>query len=427
MTNTTNPLLLVITFTTDCSPLQGRAVKIAAKNAYSSYGLLHSPPLLQLPPCLLHFGTNNIICHSETADIIQPFLDSGDNRRPACTRTFSGMTDTELTVGNQTLYLSYKGRGHKPGNIFVWHEESKVLMIIDVVFPNWSPFRNLALADDPSNWFAQYDQVTHRFPPSSTPSSTSHFPSVSFIFLTTFATQPVTLCFLYWTKCGKRSSSQDLTFVCRQILEYPFEYVVGGHVTQIGDRKSVELGKEFMDDVSTAAANSLYGEDAVDFYTLASDMALYDPDSPYFLNVWALYNIYLEKSVDICLDEVLPKWIPIGESDGHACYDGYPRLAGVDVFARENCFSAIEAFRVDGEDLSGTTLARRSISANKVQWAQERERLTHVELNRAKWKLQSNRGVVTRATTVLCPGARVLPQIYMSFFIVLVGWGANVL
>ena len=44
-----------------------------------------------------------------------------------------------LTVGSQTLELEYRGPNHNPGNIFIYAPKQKVLLLIDLVFPGWSP------------------------------------------------------------------------------------------------------------------------------------------------------------------------------------------------------------------------------------------------------------------------------------------------
>ncbi len=53
-----------------------------------------------------------------------------------------------LNVGNQTLKLEYKGDDHEPGNIYVYAPKQKVLMKVDIVFPGWTPFKGLAIAED---------------------------------------------------------------------------------------------------------------------------------------------------------------------------------------------------------------------------------------------------------------------------------------
>ena len=45
-----------------------------------------------------------------------------------------------LEIGNQTLQLEYYGYNHFPGNIFNYAPKQKVLMLVDIIFPEWVPF-----------------------------------------------------------------------------------------------------------------------------------------------------------------------------------------------------------------------------------------------------------------------------------------------
>ena len=64
-----------------------------------------------------------------------------DPNRPIPQKTFK---DTyTLRSGNQTLELSYKGANHLEGNIFIFVPAQKVLMLVDVIYPGWTPFAQL--------------------------------------------------------------------------------------------------------------------------------------------------------------------------------------------------------------------------------------------------------------------------------------------
>jgi glyoxylase-like metal-dependent hydrolase (beta-lactamase superfamily II) len=78
------------------------------------------------------------IAHIDTA---QHLSLTPDPTRPPQKITFQ---DTyNLCVGNQILELSYKGENHLTGNIFIYAPVQKVLILIDIVFPGWTPFGNL--------------------------------------------------------------------------------------------------------------------------------------------------------------------------------------------------------------------------------------------------------------------------------------------
>ena len=135
-----------------------------------------------------------IIAHEDVRRMLER---AADPNRPAPTQTF---TDSyELRLGAQVLELSYHGNAHTPGNIFIYAPRQRVLMVVDVVFPGWMPWRRFALAEDIPGYFEQVELI--------------------------------------------RSLDWD-TFV-------------GGHVARTGVRADVDLQAEFNADVKRAAAAAL--------------------------------------------------------------------------------------------------------------------------------------------------------------------------
>jgi len=99
-------------------------------------------------------GHPTIIAHDETLRLLKR---AADPKRPLPSVTFA---DTyTLQVGDQTLELSYHGNAHEPGNIFIHAPAQRVLMVVDVVFPGWMPWRRFALAQDIPAYFAQVDEI----------------------------------------------------------------------------------------------------------------------------------------------------------------------------------------------------------------------------------------------------------------------------
>ncbi|QAY80059.1 MBL fold metallo-hydrolase [Sphingosinicella sp. BN140058] len=135
-----------------------------------------------------------LIGHEETARLLAR---AKDPNRPVPTVTFKDRYT--LTVGSQRLELSYHGIAHEPGNIFIYAPEQKVLMVVDVVFPGWMPWRRFALAQDVPGYFAQVAEIDR----------------------------------------------------------LPFETIVGGHVSRVGTHADVALQLAFMADVKAAAAAAL--------------------------------------------------------------------------------------------------------------------------------------------------------------------------
>jgi glyoxylase-like metal-dependent hydrolase (beta-lactamase superfamily II) len=99
-------------------------------------------------------GQPVIVAHEETLRLLKR---AADPNRPLPTVTFSDKYT--LRLGNQVLELSYHGNGHEPGNIFIHAPAQRVLMVVDVVFPGWMPWRRFALAQDIPGYFAQVEEV----------------------------------------------------------------------------------------------------------------------------------------------------------------------------------------------------------------------------------------------------------------------------
>ena len=95
-----------------------------------------------------------IIAQDETLRLLKR---AADPNRPLPTVTFSDKYT--LRVGNQVLELSYHGNAHEPGNIFIYAPAQRVLMVVDVVFPGWMPWRRFALAQDIPGYFAQVEKI----------------------------------------------------------------------------------------------------------------------------------------------------------------------------------------------------------------------------------------------------------------------------
>ena len=158
--------------------------------------------------------TATYVGHEATAELLTR---DDDPSRPVPTVTFA---DTfSLTLGDQTLQLDYQGNNHEPGNIFIYAPRQKVLMVVDIVFPGWAPFADLALAEDVPGFIAAHDQV----------------------------------------------------------LAYNFDTFVGGHLTRLGTREDVETAQDFVRDVRANAATALQ---SVDFGAIAQQVG---GDNPWAL------------------------------------------------------------------------------------------------------------------------------------------------
>jgi glyoxylase-like metal-dependent hydrolase (beta-lactamase superfamily II) len=115
-----------------------------------------------------------------------------------------------LNVGNQTLELEYRGPNHEAGNIFIYAPRQKVLMLVDVIFPGWSPFKDLAVTESTPAYVRAHDDV----------------------------------------------------------LSFDFETFIGGHLTRMGTREDVEIQKQYVLDMRANAAQALQ---TVDFFAIAQE------------------------------------------------------------------------------------------------------------------------------------------------------------
>ncbi len=145
---------------------------------------------------IAHKNTNQLIKkgRGEVEGILQGI---GTNPPPLATEVFTKNKKVEL--GNQVLKLSYKGPTHLDGNIFIFAPKQKVLLLIDVMFPGWSPFNNLALATSVHEYLESYDEV----------------------------------------------------------LRYNFDTFIGGHVSRLGTPADITEGKLYLQDIKSNALSAL--------------------------------------------------------------------------------------------------------------------------------------------------------------------------
>ncbi|MEY9968807.1 glyoxylase-like metal-dependent hydrolase (beta-lactamase superfamily II) [Streptacidiphilus sp. MAP12-16] len=150
-----------------------------------------------------HIGAANLfggdvvrIAHSEARRLL---LRDADSNRPIPTVTFDDRFD--LRVGGERLALAYHGPNHSPDNIFIHAPDHATLMVVDILYPGWAPFKNLAVSQDIPAWV----------------------------------------------------QAQDIA------MGYPWQTLVGGHLGRLGVRADGDVQKQYIADLtaSTKAAMSL--------------------------------------------------------------------------------------------------------------------------------------------------------------------------
>lgn len=104
-----------------------------------------------------------------------------------------------LEVGGQVIEMHYKGSNHAPGNSFIHLPRQGILMLVDVIYPGWVPFTNIAQSKDVRGFMAHHDHA----------------------------------------------------------LSFDFDTMITGHLTRLGTRQDVTTQREYMHDVRTAARHAL--------------------------------------------------------------------------------------------------------------------------------------------------------------------------
>jgi len=186
-----------------------------------------------------------IIAHVATERLLAAV---NDPNRPLPKQVFE--KDFQLCVGNQTLELSYKGPNHLEGNIFIYAPTQKVLMLVDVVFPGWTPFSGLGQVKNVPGYIKAHDQI----------------------------------------------------------LAYDFVHFVGGHIDRSGVRDDVVVQQEYVNDLFnncahtinlTATTDPVLGGQAIVGPVLAKNPG----------NGWAAFEVYLEVTAGYCANITNDKWV----------------------------------------------------------------------------------------------------------------------
>lgn len=201
-----------------------------------------------------------IIAQTETNRLLTR---DNDPNRPLATVTFDDKY--RLSVGTQVLELSYHGNAHVPGNILIYAPKQRTLMVVDVIFPGWMPWRRFALAQDIPAYFEQV----------------------------------------------------------KEIGNWDFDTLVGGHVARTGTHADVTTQLEFIQDLKAAA------ETALKMTTPGVGLSATDRSS----NPWSVFDNYIDRVALSCVNRLTPKWST--------------KLAAYDVYIWDQCFSMEQSLRID--------------------------------------------------------------------------------
>ncbi|MFC3573059.1 MBL fold metallo-hydrolase [Streptomyces yaanensis] len=150
------------------------------------------------------FGKDVVrIGHSETRRLLR--IDADPNR-PAPTETFDNRY--VLKVGGERLELAYHGPNHSPDNIFIYAPDYATLMVVDVLYPGWVPFKSLAVSQDIPAWIKAHDVA----------------------------------------------------------MDYPWTTLVGGHLGRLGVRADGQIQKEYIADLETSTRKAMTSLDPTPYF-----------------------------------------------------------------------------------------------------------------------------------------------------------------
>jgi len=134
------------------------------------------------------------IGHRETRRLLR---EADDPNRPAPNVAFDRSYD--LNVGGEHLHLAHHGPNHSPDNIFIYAPRQATLMLVDVLYPGWVPFKNLAVSQDIPGWIKAHDIA----------------------------------------------------------MRYPWETLVGGHLGRLGTREDGHLQQEYLRDLDASTREAM--------------------------------------------------------------------------------------------------------------------------------------------------------------------------
>ncbi len=143
------------------------------------------------------------VAHAETKRLLSA---ARDPQRPLPDITFED--NYVLRVGGKRLELSYHGPNHSPDNIYIYVPSAATLMVVDVVFPGWVPFKNLAESQDIPAWTAAHETI----------------------------------------------------------LVAPWRTLVGGHVGRLGTREDVVVQRAYLDDLAASVRATINSLDPTPFF-----------------------------------------------------------------------------------------------------------------------------------------------------------------
>jgi len=152
---------------------------------------------------------------------------------------------TEMRLGNKRFTFSYFKNAHVEGNMAIFLPAEKILMYVDVVFPQWSPFYGLGVSQDPLRFIGVMDSL----------------------------------------------------------LAFPFKYIIAGHLGRPATRRDTMLAKQYMLDMMTFN-NEAYAT----FTNLTSYYTEFGQHKPPAANHWAVLHNWMGDMAFYCAGKMIQKY-----------------------------------------------------------------------------------------------------------------------
>jgi glyoxylase-like metal-dependent hydrolase (beta-lactamase superfamily II) len=207
------------------------------------------------------FPNVKIIAHKRTKELL---VRANDPRRPVPHLTFE--ENLHLDIGGKRLELSYHGNIHQEGNIWIYAPSERILMVVDVIYPGWVPFRRLAVSEDIARWITGPDVA----------------------------------------------------------LTFDFDVLIGGHHTRLGNRNDVLVQKQYMQHIVTFTEEIMNDPNMLSTAVNAIDAVHGKGFAFQPVAKWALYSAFYDACVAHCAAKLNAKYIKGPDALGGAETFNFP-------------------------------------------------------------------------------------------------------
>ena len=196
------------------------------------------------------FPRVHIHAHEKVAELLGTI---NDQRRPIPDRPLRIRTGGhhELHIDGRRIEIHYFGNTHQAGNVYVWLPDEKIMMVVDVIYPGWVPFRRLALSEDIRGWLKGHDALDR----------------------------------------------------------FDFDVLVPGHLTRLGNKQDVAIAKQYNADVKNGIDEIYLDANQTLFAAIGALEAVHGSNTAFStVAKWALFSLFYDFSTKHCADKLDAKY-----------------------------------------------------------------------------------------------------------------------